>query len=249
TASPFLSASPSSASVDAGETVSVTGALLNAEPGFPNLAGESVTLEHVSSAGLQPVVSGLTNAGGQYTLAFTPPMSGSYEVVTDPISQIEIAGLEPPFSDLLSPGASAPFSETVNPATSAAKSVDVPTSLIGLAGLDVPAAIRVAFKRVKIHGGSLTVSGTLSSAPKSRGSTVRLLVRKGVGLTSSGRTAATGGKSHVFKVLASVPVKSGHRSFSVSRKLAQGFRYSLRLEYVLGGKVVAHSAIRNISVR
>jgi ABC-type tungstate transport system permease subunit len=243
TASPFVSASPSSASADAGETVSVTGDLLNAEPAFPNLAGETVTLERVSSAGPQPVVSGLTNASGQYTLAFTPPASGSYEVATGPISQVEIAGLEPPFSDLLSPGVSAPFSETVNPATSVAKSIDVP------AGVDVRAAIRVVFKRVTVHGESLTVSGALSSAPRSRGSTVRLLVRKGIRFTSSDKTAATGSKSHIFRVLARVPVKSGRKSFSVSLKLARGFHYSLRLEYVLGGNVVGRSAIRNITVR
>jgi ABC-type tungstate transport system permease subunit len=243
TASPFVSASPSSVSTDVGGTVSVTGDMLNAEPGFPSLAGQTVTLERVSSAGPQPVVSGLTNAAGQYMLAFTPPVSGSYEVATGPISQVEIAGLEPPFSDLLSPGISAPFSETVNPAPSMAKSIDVPV------GVDVPAAIRVAFKRVTVHGGSLTVSGVLSSGPKFGGSSVRLLAKKGARLTIPGKTAATGGKSHTFRVLAKVPVKSGSKSFSVSRKLARGFHYSLRLEYVLGGRVVARSTIRNITVR
>ena len=103
TASPFVSASPSNTSVDTGGSVSVTGGLLNAEPGFPKLAGQAVTVERVSSAGPQPVVSGLTNADGQYTLAFMPPVSGSYEVATGPISQVELASLEPPFSDLLSP--------------------------------------------------------------------------------------------------------------------------------------------------
>jgi hypothetical protein len=170
-------------------------------------------------------------------------VSGSYEVATGPISQVEIAGLEPPFSDLLSSGVSAPFSETVNGTASMAKSIDVPASV------DMPAAIRVAFKRVKIRGGLLTVFGALSSVPKSGGSSVRLLVKKGVRLTSPGKTAATHGKSHAFRVLARVPVKSGRKSFSVSRKLARGFHYSLRLEYVLGGKVVARSAIRNITVR
>ncbi len=247
TASPFVSAFPSSASVGVEETVSVTGSLLNAEPGFPNLAGETITLERVTPTGTQPIVSGLTNAGGQYTLTFTPPASGSYEIVTGPISQVEIASLEPPFSDLLSPGVSASFSETVNPAViptiSVAKSVGAP------AGTGVPIVIRVAFKRVKVHGGLLTVVGELSSAPKSGGSTVRLLVKQGARLTSSDKTAATGGKSHTFKVLARVPVKSGRESFSINRKLARGFHYSLRLEYVLGGKVVAHSAIRNVTVR
>lgn len=127
--------------------MSVTGGLLNAEPGFPQLAGETVTLERLSSAGPQPVFSGLTNASGQYTLVFMPPVSGSYEVATGPISQVEIAGLEPPFSDLLSPGVSAPFSETVNGTASTVKSVGVP------APVDVPVAIRVAFKRVKVHEG------------------------------------------------------------------------------------------------
>jgi ABC-type tungstate transport system permease subunit len=244
TASPFVSASPSSASVDAGGTVSVTGGLFNAESGFPKLAGETVTVERVSSAGPQPVVSGLTNADGQYTLAFTPPVSGSYEVATGPISQVELAGLEPPFSDLLSPGVSAPFSETVNAASSVAKSTNVPAAI-----QTASKRVTVQFKRVTIRDGSLTVSGALSSAPKSRGSTVRLLVKKGAQLTSRGKTAAIGGKSHTFKVLASVPVKTGHKSFSVSHKLARGFHYSLRLEYVLDGKAVARSAIRKITIR
>jgi tungstate transport system substrate-binding protein len=246
TASPFVSASPSSASANAGQTLSVAGSLLNPEPGFPTLAGQPVTLERVSPAGPQAVASGLTNANGQYTLAFTPPVSGSYEVATPTISQVEIAGLEPPFSDLLSPGVSAPFSETVNggvaPTTEGVVSPSGPVKTI-------PAAIRVAFKRVTVRHGSLTVSGTLSSAPKSRGSSVRLLVRKGLGLTSSGKIAATGGKSHTFNVLAKVLVKSGRKSFSISCRLARGFHYSLRLEYVVGGKVVARSAIRNITIR
>lgn len=244
TASPFVSASPSSASVGAGGSVSVTGGLLNAEPGFPKLAGQAVTVESVSSAGPQPVVSGLTNAEGQYTLTFTPPVSGSYEVATGPISQVELAGIEPPFSDLLSRGVSAPFSETVNVASSVAKSTNVPAAI-----QTASKRVTVQFKRVTIRDGSLAVSGALSSAPKSRGSTVRLLVKKGGQLTSRGKTAATAGKSHTFRVLASVPVKSGHKSFSVSHKLAGGFHYSLRLEYVLGGKAVARSAIRKITIR
>ncbi len=244
TASPLVSASPSSASVGAGGSVSVTGGLLNAEPGFPKLAGQAVTVESVSAAGPQPVVSGLTNAEGQYTLVFTPPVSGSYEVATGPISQIEFAGIEPPFSDLLSPGVSAPFSETVNAASSVAKSTNVPAAI-----QTASKRVTVQFKRVTIRDGSLTVSGALNSAPKSRGSIVRLLVKKGAQLTSRGKTAATGGKSHTFRVLASVPVKSGHKSFSVSHKLAGGFHYSLRLEYVLGGKAVARSAIRKITIR
>lgn len=91
------------------------------------------------------------------------------------------------------------------------------------------------------------MSGALSSAPKSAGSTVRLLIRKGVRFTSAGKAA--GGKSPTFRLLAKVPVKSGRNSFSFTHKLARGFHYSLRLEYVLGGKVVARSAIRNITVR
>ena len=202
--------------VGAGGSVSVTGGLLNAEPGFPKLAGQAVTVESVSSAGPQPVVSGLTNAEGQYTLIFTPPVSGSYEVATGPISQVELADIEPPFSDLLSPGVSAPFSETVNTTPAMAKSINVPTAI-----QTASKRVAIQFKRVTIRDGLLTVSGALSSAPKFRGSTVRLLVKKGAQLTSHGKTAATGGKSHTFRVLVSVAVKSGHKSFSVSHKLAE----------------------------
>jgi ABC-type tungstate transport system permease subunit len=321
TASPSVSASPSSASASAGQTLSVTGSLLNPEPGFPTLAGQPVMLERVTSTGPQALVSGLTNAAGQYTLAFTPPVSGSYEIATPPISQLEIVGLQPPFSDLLAPSVSAPFSETVNGAVALTKlsatkgkislsgsvgpaAPDADAELVLLARpaaskgafapvakqtlaagqtaftfgaalhagawtvevsyqdgglftpavssaktIDVPAAIGVAFKRVKIRGSSLTVSGALSSAPKSRGSTVRLLARKGARLADAGKAAAAHPKSHTFRLLAKVPVKRGHKTFSVSRKLARGFHYSLRLEYVLGGKVAARSAIRNITVR
>jgi ABC-type tungstate transport system permease subunit len=244
TAALAVSATPSSTSVNAGGSISVSGALFNPEPGFPALAGQSVAVDLISATDPQPLASGLSNAAGQYTLPFTPPVSGSYEVAAGPLSQVEIAGLEPPFSDVLSAAASTPFAVTVNPMVA-------PTTAVSPSGpvKTIPAAIRVAFKRVTVRHGSLTVSGMLSSAPKSRGSSVRLLVRKGLGLTSSGKIAATGGKSHTFNVLAKVMVKSGRKSFSVSCRLARGFHYSLRLEYVVGGKVAARSAIRNITVR
>lgn len=133
---------------------------------------------------------------------------------------------------------------TVNTTPTVAKSINVPTAI-----QTASKRVAIQFKRVTIRDGSLTVSGALSSAPKSRGSTVRLLVKKGAQLISRGKTAATGGQSLTFRVLASVPVKSAHKSFSVSHKLAGGFHYSLRLEYVLGGKTVARSAIRKITIR
>jgi hypothetical protein len=63
-----------------------------------------------------PIASGTTNSTGQYKISFTPPTSGSYEVVTPQIAQIENATLSPVFGDLLSPGASTPVKVTVHSA-------------------------------------------------------------------------------------------------------------------------------------
>ena len=49
-----------------------------------------------------------------YTIKFIPPATGSYEVTTAQISQIENATLSPVYGDLLSPAATTPVKVTVH---------------------------------------------------------------------------------------------------------------------------------------
>ena len=144
------------------------------------------------------------------------PVSGSYEVATGTISQVELASLEPPFSDLLSPGVSAPFSRR---STRPQHRGEPP-----VAGHD-PDGIQAGDDSVRARDDPRRVADSVRGAqlaPQSRVSTVRLLRQEGARFTSRGKTAATGGKSQTFRVLASVSVKSARGApFSVSHQLAR----------------------------
>jgi ABC-type tungstate transport system permease subunit len=113
-ASPILTASGIPHRVHRGEQVTVRGTLKNAEPGYPVLAGKTVTIDEVKGALLVPVAHGKTNSRGRYKITFVPRASGSYEVHTGNIAQIEIKSLHPPYGDLLSPAATGPVKVTVH---------------------------------------------------------------------------------------------------------------------------------------
>ena len=93
--------------VKGGQKVTIRGTVVNLVPGTPALA-EPVTVSEVGSglaAGV-PVASGKTSSTGAYSITFSPPSTGSYQVSTGKISQIENSTLSPVFGDLLQPGAS-----------------------------------------------------------------------------------------------------------------------------------------------
>ncbi|MBV9192889.1 MAG: hypothetical protein JO168_02010 [Solirubrobacterales bacterium] len=117
-ASPNLSVSGFPHIYHASKPATVTGTLTNAERGYPPLAGKTVTIDALKGALVIPVATGTTNSTGHYSIKFTPPATGSYEVTTSQISQIENSTLHPVYGDILSPAATAVASLTVRSATS-----------------------------------------------------------------------------------------------------------------------------------
>jgi tungstate transport system substrate-binding protein len=116
-ASPDLTASALPHNYHANNPVKITGTLTNAEPGYPVLSGKTVTVDEVKGALVIPVATCTTDSTGHYSIKFTPPATGSYEVTTTAISQIENATLSPPYGDILSPAATTPVAVTVHSAT------------------------------------------------------------------------------------------------------------------------------------
>ena len=114
TASPDLTASGFPHNYHVGKPATVKGTLTNAELGYPALAGKTVTIDEVKGALVIPVASGKTNSTGHYKIKFIPPATGSYEVTTAQISQVENATLSPIYGDLLSPAATTPVKVTVH---------------------------------------------------------------------------------------------------------------------------------------
>ncbi|HEY5195419.1 MAG TPA: hypothetical protein VIJ51_00160 [Solirubrobacteraceae bacterium] len=112
-ASPILTEGGVPGVDNAGAPITVSGTLTNAEPGFPVLANQPVTLNEIEGGLPVPVASGTTDASGHYGIAFTPTTSGAYQVSTGLITQIENSTLSPPFGDLLQPAAAAPASLSV----------------------------------------------------------------------------------------------------------------------------------------
>ena len=141
------------ASYNAAKKLTLTGTLTNAEPGYPALAKQTVTVDKLVGTLPVPVASGKTNATGGYSISFTPPATGEYELSTSQISMIENATLNPVYGDLLSPAATAPTKITVHSAV---------TSL-----------------RVLSQGGKAVVLGTVSPGIDHVKATVTVYDRKG----------------------------------------------------------------------
>ena len=113
-ASPNLTASGFPKNYTAGNTVTVKGTLVNAEPGFPVLDDEAVTVNQIVAGVQVPVTTGNTDSTGAYSIKFKPTATGSYNVSTEPISKIEIPTLNPQYGDLLSPAATTAVNVTVH---------------------------------------------------------------------------------------------------------------------------------------
>jgi ABC-type tungstate transport system permease subunit len=154
-ASPIISEAGIPAKVALGKSITVTGSVTNAEPDYPVLAGKSVSVDEIEAGIPVVVASGHTTATGTYKIKFAPTSSGSYQVATGEIAQIEKSTLTPPFGDLLSPGASAAVRLTVT---------------------GIPSSTSVSFTKVKVtKKGAVTVTGTLKPAPTAKGAKVELL--------------------------------------------------------------------------
>jgi tungstate transport system substrate-binding protein len=96
--------------VRGGKKITVAGTIANAVPGTPPLAGKTVAL----TEGGVFIASGQTDSTGAYSIKFSPSSTGSYQVSTPAIAQIENSTLNPVFGDLLQPGASPASTITVD---------------------------------------------------------------------------------------------------------------------------------------
>ena len=117
-ASPNLTVSGLPKNYTAKKPLTVKGTLVNAEPGYPALAGQSVFLDQIVAGQPLAVASAKTNSTGAYSIKYTPTSSGSYEVSTGQISMIENSTLNPVYGDILSPSSTSPVNVTVHAATS-----------------------------------------------------------------------------------------------------------------------------------
>jgi tungstate transport system substrate-binding protein len=140
------------ATYTAGKPVTITGSVVNKELGYPVLDGVPVAVSQVVN-GLPVKVAGATattDASGNFSLSFTPPVNGSYEVTTEAISKVEPPALTPPFGDVLSPSASTATTVTVDAAITALKARS------NGAGVAVFGTVAPGFGHVK---GTVTISG------------------------------------------------------------------------------------------
>jgi tungstate transport system substrate-binding protein len=118
TASPVLTSSriPRNFFARAGKRLTVKGSLTNAQPGYPILSGKTVSIDELVGGLAVEVASGRTNGQGEYSISFVPPATGSYEVSTGQIAQVEDNKLNPVVGDLLSPAATTAAKLTVHSA-------------------------------------------------------------------------------------------------------------------------------------
>jgi ABC-type tungstate transport system permease subunit len=151
-ASPSITAGGFPATVAAGTPVTVTGQVTNLEPGYPPLAGQTVSIDELEGLTSVAVANGQTNATGGYSITFTPPSSGSYQASTGYISQVENSTLNPVYGDTLSPAATTATAVTVTGS--------------------------VTISRALASTGGVSVTGTVGPATPDANGTVEVLARK-----------------------------------------------------------------------
>jgi ABC-type tungstate transport system permease subunit len=117
-ASPNLTVSGFTKNYNAKKPMTVKGTLVNAEPGYPLLSGETVNVQQIVGGVPLTVASGKTNSTGHYGIKFTPSSTGQYEVSTGSISKVEDSSLNPVYGDILSPAATSPVKVKVHAAIS-----------------------------------------------------------------------------------------------------------------------------------
>ena len=94
-ASPTITATGLPGVATAGHSVTVTGTVTNAQPGFAAIDNKPVSVNEIVGGLPIPVGSGTTDSSGHYSVTFTPTSSGSYQVSTGQIQQIENGEPEP----------------------------------------------------------------------------------------------------------------------------------------------------------
>jgi tungstate transport system substrate-binding protein len=115
-AAPAITANSFPHKITGGRMITVKGKIANLVPGTPALAGKTLAVSEVGS-GLAvgvPIASGKTDAAGAYSITFSPPSTGLYQVSTGQITQIENSTLNPVFGDLLQPAATTASKITVS---------------------------------------------------------------------------------------------------------------------------------------
>jgi tungstate transport system substrate-binding protein len=169
-ASPKISASGFPSKITAGKTATVTGNVTQPQVGYPALAGQTVNIDELEGLTSVPVTSGKTDANGNYSITFTPPSSGSYQVTTGAISQVENSTLNPVYGDILSPAATTAVPVTVagtisiSKATASASGVSA-TGKIGPSAPDANALVDILARKQ----GSKGVFKTIGSSALKKG--------------------------------------------------------------------------------
>jgi tungstate transport system substrate-binding protein len=171
-ASPTITAAGFPATVTAGTPVTVTGQVTNNEIGYPALGGKTVSVDQVKGVTPISVGSGTTDATGHYSITFTPASSGSYQVATGELSQIEDATLSPVYGDILSPGASAASSVAVNGTAKITKTTTTSNSVsvsgtVGPAAVDGNAKVTLLARKKSSKGAFKTIGTQSVAAGKS----------------------------------------------------------------------------------
>ena len=115
-ASPNLTVSGLTTNYNAKKPMTVKGTVLNAQPGFPAPSGATVNVQQIVGGQPLTVASAKTNSTGAYSIKFTPSSTGSYQVSTGQVSQIEIPTLNPAYGDILSPASTTATKLTVHSA-------------------------------------------------------------------------------------------------------------------------------------
>ena len=174
-------------SVDTGgASVTVSGTITNAEIGYPALADQPVRLDQLVAGVPVQVASGLTDSGGGYSMSFKPSSSGSFEVSTPGITQVEFPNIQPglDYADTLSPSATAPLSMSVQGVVTLTQSA--------------------------VGAGEVTVAGALAPVAPDANARVTILERKAGStgaFTEVGGTSLTAGQT-AYAVLATLPAGS-----------------------------------------
>jgi tungstate transport system substrate-binding protein len=325
-ASPTLTASGFPSTVTAGAKVTVTGQLTNNEIGYPVLSGKTVAVGQV--VGLTPVTvaTGVTDATGHYSITFSPRSSGSFQVSTGQIPQIEDATLNPAYGDILSPAASSTSAVAVNGTAAITSATTSPGSVqasgtVGPAAVDSNAKVTllarkkgsagafgpvtsqslkaaqsafavngvltagawtievqysdpgafnaatsatrditvaaatlksptVGYKKLTVKNGTVTLTGTLSTAPKGSSATVELLARtlNTITVKKTKKALAAASKPATFRQVAKATIKAGKKTFTLKHTFKRGFRYVLQLRYVHKGQKTTNSKFRTVAI-
>ena len=212
-----------------GKKVTVSGTLTNAEPGYPALAGKTVSIEEL--VGGLPVLtagSAKTNSSGGFSINFKPTATGSYVIATQQIAQIENSVLSPPFGDLLSPAATSPVKVTVHGAITGFRIKSESGKVVVLGSVSPssghvkatvvvtarPAGSKGGFKRVATDRLSANDGNFAVAVPLAAGRwQFKLKFSDGkriVAATSTAKTGTVGARAATSVALRSVNVKNGN---------------------------------------